>query len=161
MSYQLMIESDIKNWAGEYTHYLTKNPTETRSCLVPLGDLEEIMSYIHEKNYSAYKNNREFGTKLELIDGIRIYLIRHDFGSQIIKLTEPITNKLNVPQITFAIVPTKNYSHHYLDKNGSSLHGGADNFIDPSGKIASIIPGFKPEGTSESSGLCPNNCGGE
>ena len=136
-------KSELKQWKDAYCQKI--NDGETKNCLISLTELKELISYIESYNQRNQKS--------EHCDGIRIHLTRPDIT---INGKVNLPDKTTVRQISFAIVPTKNYSNNFQGANGTFIWG-ANNCYE-NGESVCLFPGGI---SSEHSGLCPTNCGGD
>jgi hypothetical protein len=133
---------------NNYRGYKT-NENETNNGLISLKELKEFINYVE------FYNQRNLNS--DKCDGIRIYLVRHplDEASNRGETKVDFPGKGNTTQISFAIVPTKQYGETFSDEDKNLIYGANNCF--EGDEIVCLSPGSL---NSEHSGLCPTNCGG-
>jgi hypothetical protein len=149
MGLEKLKKSELNTLRQNYRKTKT-NPDETNSCLIKLEELKEFINYIE------FYNQRNLNP--DKCDGIRIYLVRYPpkEASNRRHVEVDIPGKGKTSQISFAIVPTKQYGETFKDKNNNYIYG-ANNCYE-NDLIVCLSPGSM---IGEHSGLCPTNCGGE
>src|SRR4030095_6402519 len=90
-------KSELNAWRKAYAKNI-HDPNETLSGLISLMELKQLITYIDYYNLNTPKPDQ--------CDGIRIYLVRSGLNKH---LPVMLPNKITTSQISFAIVPTKNY----------------------------------------------------
>ena len=117
----------LTKWEDSYTDHLQESEIteETRSAMLNLQELKELVAYIDKKNQDNPSAN---------IDGVEIYLTRSSECDSAAKINK-ITSKGGIEQISFAIVPLE----------------GTKIFMDD-GSIMCLFPGLQDRSQT---GLCP------
>lgn len=133
MGLRKITNEKLTEWENTYTVPL-EDAEETRSCILSLNEVKALITYIDERNQADPPAN---------IDGIQIYLTRSNECPQVKKIASR-----NIPQISFAIVPSK----------------GINKFFEINGSVKCLYPGDYGEdengtvSTGTTTQLCPPNC---
>ena len=139
--------SVLTEWIRKYESTVSDS-SETKSGLIELNDLRNLLKYIDDENMLRSSNK---------IDGIRVYFIRptndgiHD--RHILPLKNKNAKGEAIGQMSIAIVRTYGYKENFKNTN----HAGAYNYTEGTGTMQMIY--VVHPGGNEHSGLCPPNCG--
>lgn len=127
MGLRLVAKPELTEWENTYIRELQDSEVteETRSGMVGLQEVKDLVAYIDQKNQENPSAN---------IDGIGVYLTRWSECNNAAKVNK-ITSKGNIDQISFAIVPLV----------------GTEIFVD-NGLIMCLFPGLQDK---SGTGLCP------
>lgn len=152
-------KTELKTWIDRYKESIAQEnkKSETKNIIIKLEDMEELMKFIKKHNDNTAKDK---------ISGMRIYLIRTEHNSGHLKsgqfFNKVQLNAKSYPQMNVVIVPIKNVQD-YAERDSSGKTNiyvrGEDVYEKNSNESPDeIVVGIYPGG--ETTGLCPNNCGG-